>query len=194
MQHVVADLGDGPAAEVRRVHHEVGERAQDVLEPARMREVGAVVARMHDERQPALDHLVDAHEARVVHVHLLRVGVQLHAAQAQADGALDLRLGVLEVLVHGHEADELGVEAALLGDEVVDAGHGAGLDGHRVHDEVREGRLLLRGQQVRRRALPVHVHEVELAHGADRPLGDLLGIDMGMHVDGGHGWAPCSLG
>ena len=51
--------------------------------------------------------------------------MQLHAAQAQADGALYLHLGVLEVLVHGHEADELGVEAALLGDEVVDAGHGA---------------------------------------------------------------------
>ena len=29
---------------------------------------------------------------------------------------------------------------------------------------------------------------------AERAVGDLLGIDMGVHVDGGHGWAPCSLG
>ena len=38
----------------------------------------------------ALADLVDAHEAVVVHVHLLRVGMQLHAEQAHALGALEL--------------------------------------------------------------------------------------------------------
>ena len=156
-----------------------------------MREVGAVVARVHDERHAALDHLVDAHEAGVVHVHLLRVRMQLHADEAQADGAFDFGLGVGEVLVHGHEADEFLMLAALRGDEIVDGGHRVRRRGHRVHDEPRDGRALLRFQQMRRRALAVHVDEIELAHGVHGALGDLLGVDMGVDIDDGH---ACSFG
>ena len=155
-----------------------------------MRVVVTVVARVDDDGQAALDHLVDAHEARVVHVHLLGVGMQLHAAQAQADGALYLHLGVLEVLVHGHEPDEFGMEAALLGDEVVDGLHAARRRGHRMHDEVRDGRMLLRGQQVLHRAFAEHVDEVEVAHGVDRSRGDLVGIYVSMGIDHCHGGAP----
>ena len=74
---------------MRGVHHQVGERAQDVHQTARVREVVAVVARVDDHGKPQL--LADGvhlHKARVVHVHLLRVGVQLDAAQAQLNGAL----------------------------------------------------------------------------------------------------------
>ena len=74
---------------MRRVHYQVGERAQDVHQAARVRVVVAVVARVDDHGQPQL--LADGvhlHEARVVHVHLLRVGMQLDAAKAQLDSAL----------------------------------------------------------------------------------------------------------
>ena len=116
--------------------------------------------------------------------------MQFHALEAQADGAFDflLRLGI--VLVHGHEPDELGVLSALLGDEVVDGFHAARRRGHRMHDEVRDGRMLLRGQQVLHRAFAEHVDEVEVAHGVDRSRGDLVGIYVSMGIDHCHGGAP----
>ena len=88
-----------------------------------MREVVAEVAGVHHQRKPARLHdLIDVHQARVVHVHFLRVGMQLHAVQPQLDHAVDLRLGILEILVHGAESDEFGMQFALIGDEVVDGG------------------------------------------------------------------------
>ena len=89
VQDVVTHLVARPTAEMRRVHYQVGERAQDVHQAARVRVVVAVVARVDDHGQPQL--LADGvhlHEARVVHVHLLRVGMQLDAAKAQLDSAL----------------------------------------------------------------------------------------------------------
>ena len=190
MQDVVAHFIARPATEVRRVHHEVGERFQHVHQAARMRVVVTVVARVDDDGQAPLYHLVHVHESRVVHVHVLRVGMQLHALESQADGAFDFLLGLGIVLVHSHEPDELGMLPALLGDEVVDGLHAARRRGHRMHDEVRDGRMLLRGQQVLHRAFAEHVDEVEVAHGVDRSRGDLVGIYVSMGIDHCHGGAP----
>ena len=66
--------------------------------------------------------------------------MQLHTVKPQLDHAVDLRLGVLEILVHGAESDELGMQLALLGDEVVDGGDRMSRGGDRMHDEVRDGR------------------------------------------------------
>ena len=190
VQDVVAHFIARPATEVSRVHHQIGERFQHVRQAAGMRVVVTVVARVDDDGQAPLYHLVHVHESRVVHVHVLRVGMQLHALESQADGAFDFLLGLGIVLVHSHEPDELGMLPALLGDEVVDGLHAARRRGHRMHDEVRDGRMLLRGQQVLHRAFAEHVDEVEVAHGVDRSRGDLVGIYVSMGIDHCHGGAP----
>ncbi len=63
---------------MRGVHHQIGEGVQDVHQTARVRVVVSVVAGMDDHGQPQLlADGVDLHQPRVIHVHLLRVGVQL---------------------------------------------------------------------------------------------------------------------
>ena len=114
---------------MRGVDAQVGEGAQDVAQALGLGERVAVIAAVDHERQAALHELIKAHEARVVHVDLLRVGVQLDALETQVDDALDFAFGVFVVLVHGGEADELRVLGALVGDEGVDGLDGGRLDG-----------------------------------------------------------------
>ena len=149
----------------------------------------AEVAGVHHQRQPACFHdLVDGHQARIVHVHFLRVGMQLHAVKPQLDHAVDFRLGVLEILVHGAESDELGMQLALLGDEVVDGGDRMSRGGDRMHDEVRDGRALALGEQrLGGAVLVLHRNVVELADSRHRAGGDLVGVDMRVRVDDCHG-------
>ena len=64
--------------------------------------------------------------------------------QAQLDRALQLGRRVLKVLLHGGEADELGVLLALFRNEVVDGGDSVGSGCHGMHDEVRDGCAVLR--------------------------------------------------
>ena len=153
-----------------------------------MREVVTIVAGVDDDGQAALDDLVQVHQAWVVHVHLLRVRVNLHALQPQADSAIDFPFHVFEILVHGGEADEVVVGAALLGDEVVDNGHLARRCGHGMHEVVSDGRALA-GREHRGggSVLGVHVHAVEIAHRRGGLAGDFVGINVGMGINDGHG-------
>ena len=75
---------------------------------------------------------------------LLAERMELDAVQAQFDRALQLGRRVFEVLLHGGEADELGVLLALVRNEVVDGGDSVGSGCHGMHDEVRDGRAVLR--------------------------------------------------
>ena len=51
VQDVVTHLVARPTAEMRRVHYQVGERAQDVHQAARVREVVTIVSRVDDHGQ-----------------------------------------------------------------------------------------------------------------------------------------------
>ena len=90
LQMLHGHIEDRPAAEVRCIHHEVRERVQDAPHAPRMAEIVAVIAAVHQQRQAALDGLVDAHQPRVVHVDALGVGVQLHAFEPERLRALYL--------------------------------------------------------------------------------------------------------
>ena len=82
---------------------------QDVLHASRVGEVVAIVPAVHEQNHAhALADFVHVHQARVVHVHALGVGMELDAKKPQLTGADKLSLGILEVLVHGREADEAG--------------------------------------------------------------------------------------
>ena len=116
--------------------------------------------------------------------------MQLDAAKAQLDSALQLGSGVLEILLHGGKADELGVRLALLRDEVVDGGDGVRGGGNGVHDEVRDGRAVLRCKQAVGRAIAEHVNVVEVPDGLHGLRGDFVGIDMRMRIDNGHNATP----
>ena len=152
-----------------------------------MRVIVAVVARMNDDGQPAFDNLVQAHEPRVVHVHLLGVGVNLHALQSQLNRSINFAFHVFEILVHGSEADKVLVLAALLGDEVVDDGHLARRCGHGMHQMMGDGRALAgRKHRGGGSVLGVHVHAVEIAHRRGGLAGDLVGINVGMGINNGH--------
>ena len=160
---------------------------QDALQTARMREVVTIVAGVDDDGQPALDDLVQVHEPRVVHVHLLGVGMDLHALQSQINGAVDLTFHVFEILVHSSEANEVVVGAALLGDEVVDDRHLPGRRGHGMHQVMGDGRAFARREHRGRRSiLCVQVDAVEIAHGRGSLAGDLVGINVGMGINDGH--------
>ena len=90
---------------------------------------------MHDEGHPTRDHLVEVHEARVVHVHFLCVGMKFEAVQTQFKGVFNFGFHIFDLVVHGAEPEKFGVLRALPGDELVDGGHRTGrgelLDGNR---------------------------------------------------------------
>ena len=109
---------------MRGIDHELGKGVEHARESTRMREVVPVVAGVDGDGQTAGDDLVELHEARVIRIDHLRVGMDLESVQAELYHAVDLGFLVFEILVHGSEADKVLVLAALLGDEVVDAGHG----------------------------------------------------------------------
>ena len=111
-------VGHAPAAEVGGAEAQAGEGVQDPDDPARMRVVVAVVPAVHEDGQaPLFAEAVEPHEAGVVHVDGLGVRMDLDAAQAERQGAVELALHVLEVLVHGGEPYEAAVVGAGAADE-----------------------------------------------------------------------------
>ena len=172
---------------MRRVNDEVWELVQDALHSARVREIGSVVAAVHDERHAALDQLVDAHESIVVHVHLLRVGMELHPSKSQANRTFDFGLWIGIVLMHRHEADEVGVLFAFCRDEVVDGLDVGRLRRHRIDDVMRDGRALHSGEHCGDGPLLEHGVLVEVAHAFSGAECDFLRIYVNVGIDDGHG-------
>ena len=172
---------------MRRVNDEVRELVQDALHSARVREIGSVVAAVHDERHAALDQLVDAHEPIVVHVHLLRVGMELHPSKSQANRTFDFGLRIGIVLMHRHEADEVGVLFALCRDEVVDGLDVGGFRRNRIDDVMRDGRAIHSGEHCGDGPLLEHGVLVEVAHAFSGAERDFLGVHVDVSIDDGHG-------
>ena len=96
-QVVISLVVDGPAAKVRSIDHELGKGVEHAREPARMREVVPVVAGVDGDGQTAGDDLVELHEARVIRIDHLRVGMDLESVQAELYHAVDLGFLVLEI-------------------------------------------------------------------------------------------------
>lgn len=159
-----------------------------------MREVVAIVAGVDGDGQSAGDDLVELHETRVIRIDHLRVGVDLEAVQAKLYCAFDLGFLVLEIGMHGAEADELGMRVRLLGDEIVDARHGMGRRGNRVDDEVRDGGGIRAGKQrlgcTGAAGAPVeHLDTVKCADCFDGSRCYFLWIDMRVCIDNCHGFS-----
>lgn len=166
------------------VHHQPGKTAQHLLHAARMREIVAVVAAVHDHREASLRHFQYGHDAGVVHVHLLRIRVQFQPHQPQRKRPLDFRLGVREILMEGEKAGELGMRGALGGDEIVDGGNLVGAEGHRMHHLALDGRTgAYRQQRLARSVGHIHGDVVKAPHALNRLLFDGVGVNMAMDIN-----------
>ncbi len=93
---------------------------------------------MEDYRQTPLDVLIKTHQARIIKVDSLRVGVQLETLKPEINAAFNLSSDVSEILMHGRKADEVAVLFALIGDEIIDAHNLIWLERYGVHNIVRD--------------------------------------------------------
>ena len=177
------------AAEMGRMHLQVGNRVHHAGKAFRGAVVVALVAHMEEHRQAALGGAaVERHHARVVQIEFLHVGMQLDADESQALHLIEHGTEIFAVLMGRSQADELGVCGYLFGYELVDAAHLGSFGGHAEHEEAVDAHLRRAVEHLLRRGVRVvHLHVeggfvVKRADCSRRLRGDLLLVDMAMGI------------
>ena len=127
---------------------------------------------------------VGRHHAGVVDGERLDVGVQFDAVQAERRQVFQVAPHILAGGVQRAEPRQhIGVPGHRGGDKVVDGAHLPRRGGDRLNDEPVDAVVPFARQEGGHKPVAVGGQIIKAFNAADRPRGDLLGIDVAVRVD-----------